>query len=158
MRPAAPTPCADCPWRTRNQGRRHAKGWFTRRNLRELWARLRTGVGTGQTCHATDPSEPRPEGATAPPAGTEPAECAGALLLVQRELARLSKVPTWEKYAKANPLGLTTAGARWWALARCHFAGTPLGGPPMPVVEETSDVAYDRIDEARSAAAAKRGA
>lgn len=49
-------PCAQCPWRTSNQGKRHPDGWYTKANLRRLWAGLRRGER--MTCHPTDPANP----------------------------------------------------------------------------------------------------
>lgn len=50
--------------------------------------------------HPTDPNNEVPEGSRAAPDGSEPKECAGALLLVQKELNVFQKDP--KGYLKAR--------------------------------------------------------
>lgn len=106
-------PCAVCPWRTANQGQPHPGGWYTRANLRRLWSKLRRG--DMMTCHATDPTNPVPDGYRAVPAGTTTRECTGALIVQQREVMRLQAHleagGTIGSYRRASPMGLTKAGA-----------------------------------------------
>lgn len=134
------SPCAHCPWRKSNHGKPHPHGWYSRKNLRRLWIGLRTGRAPGMTCHPTDTDNLVPEGSLQVPEGTEKKECAGALLLITRELRLLEKDP--KGYIKANRgRGLTKDGIAWWALARCQFANVPhVGGPPIPIIEEDSDI------------------
>lgn len=108
----ATSPCGQCPWRTENQGTRHRDGWYTKKNLRRLWAGLRRGER--MTCHPTDPDNP---GGRVLPDSVTTKECAGAQILVQRELHRLGElieanVPDpWGVYLTTNPRGLTKVGA-----------------------------------------------
>jgi hypothetical protein len=108
--------CSGCPWLAVNQGTRTAHGWYTKANLRRLWAGLRNGER--MTCHPTDPAnEPLP-GQPAVPAGVATRECTGALVLVQRELQRLNDTceagGTFADYRRAHPKGLTFRGAMSW--------------------------------------------
>lgn len=140
VKPAASTPCSACPWRLANHGKPHPHGWYTKKNLRRLWGGLRTGEAPGMSCHPTDPNNEVPEGHKAPKDGAEPAECAGALLLVKRELQLFQADPVAYKRER-RPGKLTLDGLRWWVLARAGpFAGTPMGGPAMRDVPETADV------------------
>lgn len=141
---ATPTPCSACPWRKSNHGKPTPHGalqygWYTKANRRRLWQGLRTGNAPGMTCHPTDARNPLLPGAKPVPDTTTPRECAGALLLIIREL-RLLEADT-KGYFKANPTGLTKYGMQWWALSRSVFAGTPMGGPPIPPIAEDSDIA-----------------
>lgn len=141
--------CQYCPWRIANQGKRHPNGWYTKTNLRRLWAGLRTGEAPGMTCHPTDPNNLVPDSwPVKPKAGVTTVECSGALLLVQRELrlyerlvAKYDRAAT-KRYRVLHPRGLTTTGAFFWAGARGTFAGTVVGGAPMPVIEDDPDVGY----------------
>lgn len=138
------SPCAHCPWRKSNRGKRHPDGWYSKQNLRRLWAGLRSGDAPGMTCHPTDLRNPLPKGSKPVPDGTVARECAGALLLVTRELReveRLDKEDRAIEYFRLRPYGLTRAGIMHWLLGRMQFAGTPLGGAPIPVIEEDGDIA-----------------
>lgn len=108
----ATSPCAACPWRTANQGRRHPDGWYTKANLRRLWAGLRRGER--MTCHPTDPDNPTPPGVAGPAEGHPTRECAGALVLVQREAQRLGELVeaggNLADYRRDHPRGLTRVG------------------------------------------------
>lgn len=142
--PIAPAlkPCAACPWRKSNMGKRHAAGWYTRANLKRLWQGLRTGDAPGMTCHPTDSDNPQPPGSKPVPAGVETRECAGSLLLIVRELRAMEADPdAYFGDPDRRKNGITKAGARWWAIARCHFAGVPMvGGPPIPLLDEDPDI------------------
>lgn len=129
-------PCAACPWRTENHGKRHPHGWYTKKNLRRLWAKIRRG--DSMTCHPTDPTNLVPDGTKPVPDGTQTRECAGALRLVQIELKKFEADPKTYDMKK----GLTKTGLNYWALARCAFAGTFVGGEPMPVIDSDVDVAH----------------
>lgn len=89
------------------------------------------------SCHPTDPNNAVPDGHKAAPEENEPTECAGLLLLVQRELRAFTEDP--ENYNHRR--GLTKEGMIWWGVARCApMAGSILGGPPMPIIEEDPDI------------------
>lgn len=109
VEPANPNPCSACPWRTENHGKPHPDGWYTARNRDRLWSKLRRG--DSMTCHPTDPENPCSTGITVPP-GTTTHECAGALILQQREIRKLEALPKSDikRYVRENPRGLTKAG------------------------------------------------
>jgi hypothetical protein len=86
MSQAAPRPCAQCPWRTANQGKRNAHGFYRKENLRRLWRGLR--AGERMTCHPTDPMMAEFSGYENTAGRAVTRECAGALILTQRELVR----------------------------------------------------------------------
>ncbi len=126
--------CKTCPWRLENHGRRHPDGWFTAGKRSFLWARLRRGEP--MSCHRTDPDNPVSDKAVAAgykpvPAGTEPRECTGSTILVQREAM------IWQDryncdtkaYRKARPRGLTWDGLVT-VVSRVTFGGVPLIGAP----------------------------
>lgn len=137
---ANPRPCAACPWRLDNQGKRHPHGWYTKANLRRLWSKLRSG--DSMTCHPTDPENVVPEGHGRPvPEGATTHECSGALILQQREWMKLQAIAQEDsgrdtaadlaEYRRRSPLGLTREGIGVlmnWAV----FGGSPLGGDVMP--------------------------
>lgn len=114
--PACSAPCAACPWRTANHGRRHPDGWYTERNRDRLWAGMRRGHK--MSCHPTDPENPVPEGAREVPADTVTRECAGVLVLIQRELQIVDTLARnlpphqdlTKQYRKLRPRGLTLDG------------------------------------------------
>lgn len=135
-------PCANCPWRKSNQGKPHPHGWYTVQNLRRLWKGLRTGEAPGMTCHPTDPNNEVPEGCRAAPEGAEAKECAGALLLVQKELNIFQKDP--KGYLKARGRrGLSKYGIAWWGISRCSLGGTPMGGDKMSVIADDPDIQFE---------------
>jgi hypothetical protein len=84
---ASPRPCAQCPWRTRNQSRRDRHGFYRLENLRRLWEGLRDGER--MTCHPTDPDMAEFAGYEQTAGAQKTCECAGALVVIQRELTRL---------------------------------------------------------------------
>lgn len=80
------------------------------------------------SCHPTDPSNPVPEGARPVPEGTIVRECAGAQVLIQRELDRVGRAlrrdgGTIADYRAENPKGLTLAGAHGHMAAHITFPG-----------------------------------
>jgi hypothetical protein len=142
----AKEPCPHCPWRTANRGRKTKHkvdgpkggyGWFSAKNRQRLWAALKRGEA--MICHPTDASDPR-YGA---PEHAQARECAGALILQQRELMVLDKmflaakaegVPekdvyktVWRRYRKERPGGLTREGAAQLMLA-FPFGSVPILG------------------------------
>jgi hypothetical protein len=84
---AAPRPCAQCPWRTRNQTCRDRHGFYSLENLRRLWDGLRDGER--MACHPTDPEMAEFAGYEKTATRERTRECAGALVLIQRELHRV---------------------------------------------------------------------
>ena len=130
-------PCAACPWRASNHGKRHEHHFYTKRNLRRLWNQIRRG-GRPQSCHPTDPGHPD-HGAKA---DAEPVECQGSAILVMRELARLKElgedVGAYLAEARSTK-GLTRDGLLYFVV-RLQFGHVPppFGpeGGPLPVVSE----------------------
>lgn len=127
-------PCPDCPWRVSNRGRRSKHkvegekyGWFTQRNRDRLWAGMRRGEA--MTCHPTDPRHP------GSPEDAKTKECAGALILQQRELVVLDRLmkagddssQTLRRYKKLRPGGLTRDGLAILAW-NAQFGAVPLMG------------------------------
>lgn len=84
--PSARSACAQCPWRLENQGKRHRHGFYTKANLRRLWAGIRRGER--MTCHPTDPAMAEFEGYEGTAERELTHECVGALVLAQREVMR----------------------------------------------------------------------
>ena len=148
------SPCAQCPWRMSNRGKRiktkyASYGWYTKKNLQRLWAGLRTGEAPGMTCHPTDPDNERPEDWKEVPKEAKTKECAGALLLIQRELDLFKK--DIKAYAKGRMRkGLSKYGVAWWGISRCSLAGTPFGGSHMPKIDEDPDIQYEPLKKAAS--------
>lgn len=118
MAPACPKPCAQCPWRLSNQGQRHPHGFYTKTNLRRLWTGLRDGER--MTCHPTDPEMAEFEGYEGTAERHVTHECAGSLILVQREMMRAQAAMAeadaegmrdgLKRYRKLSPRGLTRDG------------------------------------------------
>lgn len=143
-------PCLHCPWLTSNHGKRHPDGWYTKTKRRFLWAMLRRGEEI-MSCHPTDPANPvsdkaRAAGYRPAPPGTTPRLCIGAIVLVQRELYRISteydRVPS--SYIAANPRGLTRNGIAAWAF-RIGLGGTPLSGPRIPRPDLNAPVSVEGV-------------
>lgn len=134
--PATQHPCVPCPWRTANQGKRHPAGWYTKANLRRLWAGLRRGED--MSCHPTDPRNPVPAGTRPVPEKATTLECAGSLILKQRELKRFQRLvldnpggDPFKLYRQQHPRGLTRAGLLA-VVQRAMFGGMPvIGGLEM---------------------------
>lgn len=110
MKPANPSPCAACPWRTENHNKPHPLGWYSAKNRARLWAQLRNGEL--MSCHPTDPSNEVPEGVKPVAESVEPHECTGALILQQREMMRLQDSVNFKSYRKEHPSGITIVGGR----------------------------------------------
>lgn len=135
-------PCARCPWRLANQGKKHPFQFYSAANLRRLWNQIRKADGgDAQSCHMTDPSHPDHVAAGAKP-GAKAQECPGSVILVKRELRRMAdekgviSPEGWQRYRQKRPKrGLTKTGMQWWAVARIAFAGSILGGPKLPEVD-----------------------
>lgn len=136
VQPASPKACSDCPWRLSNQGRPHPGGWYTKANLRRLWSGLRHGVA--MTCHPTDPDNPMPPGLNPPAPGSRTVECAGALVLQQREIMIFQDICNAEPkgnslrtYKQQRPGGMSRMGLIE-IVERFMFGGVELiGGAKM---------------------------
>lgn len=132
-------PCAQCPWRLDNQGKRHPDGWYSIKNLRRLWAGLRSGER--MTCHPTDPCNPVPVGHRAAPESATTRECAGAQILIQRELDRVQDVlrakGEFSEYKAANPRGLTKVGAYTHAMSMAVRLPGELKYAPVDLNDES---------------------
>lgn len=136
------TACEQCPWRRSNQGKPSRGGFFRKDNLRRLWNQIR-GASSGsdggrQSCHLTDPSHLDHIEAGAKP-GAKPRECPGSLIVVTRELKKLSDehgVVTPESvdaYLARRKNGITKRGMRYWLIQRIHMAlPPPFGDGPIP--------------------------
>lgn len=135
-------PCAHCPWRTANQGKKpDPYKFYTLTNLRRLWGGLKRGER--MTCHPTDPAMAEFEGYEKTAARKVTNECAGALVLIQRELQRAQdameaadaegKRDGIRRYRRAHPKGLTRDGvaAHFQSMM---FGSNPLTGLNMPKV------------------------
>jgi hypothetical protein len=131
VHPPNPRACDACPWRlsnagkasplvTRDEGGTYRYGWYTTANLRRLWRGLRSGSGISMTCHPTDAQS----GAVDVHPSVQTHECAGATILIQRELQRLSDCGDYRRYRRAHPRGLTRDAVRGW-LERLLFG--PVG-------------------------------
>ena len=136
-------PCAACPWRIANHGKRTPGGFYTKRNLRRLWNQIRGGGGL-QSCHPTDPGHPdhgaKPD--------SKPRECAGSVILVTRELRRVARLSAHgsqagvidgagiEAYLKLEGArGLKRHGFIYYLLARPTVRSFG-HGDPLPLVPE----------------------
>ena len=134
-------PCDQCPWRLKNQGKRHKFGFYTKSNLQRLWNEIRQG-GRAQSCHLTDPQHPDHIAVGAKP-GAQANECPGSVILIRRELELLGgpERDITEERLKAyradkSKRRLKKTGLFYWVLERASaFTGTPLGGAPLPDVD-----------------------
>ena len=131
VEPACPVPCKFCPWRLTNQGSKpDPHKFYEQGNLARLWKGLRDGAR--MSCHPTDPRMAEFEGYEALADREVTHECAGALVIVQREFMVFQALaPAHPKgkaltaYRKARPNGLT----RYGLIAiteRALFGGTML--------------------------------
>lgn len=147
-----PTACKACPWRLANQGKRHPDGWYTKANLRRLWAGLRRGED--MSCHPTDPANPvsdqaREQGYREAPAHSDVRECVGSVLLRQREMVLLDRNydNDMASYRSRRPRGLTKEGIAAVAL-RAALGGTILGGARMPRPDlNDTEIGYGPLGE-----------
>lgn len=158
---ANPRACAHCPWRLSNQGKRHPHGFYSARNLRRLWAGLRSGEAPGMTCHPTDPEMADFEGYENLADREVTHECAGAVVLVTREAKRFEAIckridrgevagNAFKQYRLEAPRGMTRAGLIEVIMGRFLFGDTPLGGPKIHVISDTvndPDVGYPPLGD-----------
>jgi hypothetical protein len=164
---AAPHPCAECPWRTENHGREERHGFYGPENLRRLWDGLRDGER--MTCHPTDPAMAEFAGYESTAHRRRTRECAGALVLIQRELMRLNAaaqdpaVPAGHALARyhevVGELAMTRNGVASHLFA-LQAGSTPLSGGvsvrlvdlaepdvAMPGLPACGECALDATDE-----------
>lgn len=118
-----PRACSACPWRISNQGQAHPHGFYSAANLRRLWNGLRTGEAPGMTCHPTDPRMEEFEGYEATAKIEVTHQCAGSLVVVQRELIRFQAITKDVEREKAAGTKLR----RDEALRRYRIASAPSG-------------------------------
>lgn len=133
VEPAMRQPCAHCPWRIALQGTPNPHGFYSKRNLARLWAGLRRGER--MTCHPTDHNMNEFEHAPRVKDTAVTHECAGSLILTQREFMKASAVlqaegGTVREYRRRWPRGLTKDGLGV-ILNRAVFGGTMVGGKAM---------------------------
>lgn len=121
--------CETCPWLTKNHGRKHHAGWYTKANLKRLWNGLRSGDCPGVVCHSTDPARVLYGGVTPVSPGTEKRQCAGALLVIFKHMNEISKSKPWV-YKANHPLPMKRSGIAHW-VQRYLFGN-------LPVVEDRS--------------------
>lgn len=135
--PACPRACAACPWRVANQGTEHPHRFYTPGNLARLWRGLRNGAR--MSCHPTDPRMAEFSGYEECGDREKTAECAGALVVVQREfmlfqgiVRRDPKGKALRQYALMRPRGKGMSRAGLVAVMERHvFAGSGLAGTAM---------------------------
>lgn len=135
--PACPKPCAACPWRLANQGADHPHRFYTPGNLARLWRGLRNG--SRMSCHPTDPRMAEFEGYEQTAGQEKTAECAGALVVQQREfmlfqgvIRRDPKCRALQVYAALRPRAKAMTRSGLVAMMERHvFSGTVLGGVAM---------------------------
>lgn len=132
--PAKAKACKDCPWRTTNLKRKpDPHGFYTLANLRRLWRGLRNGER--MTCHPTDPEMAEFAGYEKTAERPVTYECAGALVLIQREMERFQSCAKeaeaegqkdgLKRYRRKYPKGLTRDGLLRF-FNDMMFGGTPL--------------------------------
>lgn len=137
VEPACPRPCVHCPWRLANQGSRpDPHKFYTPGNLARLWKGLRAGAR--MSCHPTDPRMAEFEGYEALADRAVTNECAGALVIVQREWMVFQGMceadpggkKTLQQYRRARPNGLLREGLIA-LMERAMFGGTALNPVAM---------------------------
>lgn len=143
VEPACPKPCSACPWRLSNQGQPHPHGLYSPSNLKRLWTGLRSGAR--MSCHPTDPRMAEFDGYEKTAEREVTHECAGALVLVQREFMTFQKMgeadpngQTLKRYRRERPNGLSREGLVA-VLERATFGGTVLS-PVAMARPDLSDV------------------
>jgi hypothetical protein len=101
--------------------------------------------GERMSCHPTDPRSVPKAAALA-----ETHECAGALVLIQREIVKLSEFPgphAFRLYRKAHPRGLTKEGVAVF-ISRTKLANMPIvGGPKMPLLDLMTPVSHPPLGD-----------
>ncbi len=134
--------CEQCPWRTSNQGKKTAWGFYTKANLKRLWRGLcgRLKALQPQSCHLTDPSNEDHVAAGASE-GAKAKECPGSVIIMIRENHILNRYLDedgrrgFARYSR-DRFGFNRDGACWWAARDIPL----IGGPPMPKVLDDPEV------------------
>ncbi len=153
VEPACPVPCKHCPWRLANQGSKpDPHRFYTPGNLARLWKGLRAGAR--MSCHPTDPRMAEFEGYEDQADREVTNECAGALVLVQREWMVFQKMceadpkgkRTLQLYRKQRPNGLLREGLVA-IMERAMLGGTVLNPVAMsrPNLAD-EEIGYPAID------------
>lgn len=156
VEPACPVPCKFCPWRLANQGSKpDPHKFYTKGNLARLWKGLRAGAR--MSCHPTDPRMAEFEGYEALAERESTNECAGALVLVQREwmvfqglcTANPKSKKTLQLYREHRPNGLVREGLIA-IMERGLLGGTVLNPVAMARPDlGDKEVGYPAIDRVR---------
>lgn len=157
-KPAALTPCPECPWRAENSNRPAPEPYedsYTREHHLRCWSDLRNGRVSG--CHLTGSREEFPHGGDprwiaagyqAVPENVDPRECAGSVAAAYREVRYLLEAGSFAKYQKRRPQGMTRTTAELW-LARVQLGATggvwPTLRPPVVEDEAIIDPAADYV-------------
>ena len=123
----------------------HRYRWFSAQNQRRLWRGLRDGER--MTCHPTDSAHPPAEGFRPPPDTIQTRECAGALILVQREMTIAQAIPDkgFRLYRRLRPQGLSLAGMSM-IVERILFAGLSSCKMGRPDLNE-ADIQYKPLGQ-----------
>jgi hypothetical protein len=158
FRPPTPSPCSECPWRVSNRGRANQHGFYTARNLARLWSGLRRGQR--MTCHPTDPHMSDFAGYEDTAVRTVTHECAGAAILVQRELARFQDAAhaaesegqrdAFRRYRAGRKKTMTFAGLQAAVTTYLFGAAPPPFGDGLPTRKmdlNEPDVQYEPLGE-----------
>jgi hypothetical protein len=151
VEPACPVPCKHCPWRLANQGSKpDPHKFYTPGNLAQLWRGLRSGAR--MSCHPTDPRMAEFEGYEALADRESTHECAGALVIVQREwmvfqgMCVAGNKKALQVYCRARPNGLTREGLIA-LMERAMLGGTVLNPVAMSRPDlGDAEVGYPAID------------
>ena len=124
---ANPQPCSECPWRIQNQEKEHPHGFYDAKNLKRLWKAISDGYR--MSCHPTDPRMAEFAGYESCEQRETTHECAGALVLQQREVMLFQEIAKTETkalaaYKKQRPNGMTQHGLLS-VVERAVFPGWP---------------------------------
>jgi hypothetical protein len=150
VKSACPKPCSSCPWRLANQGSKpDPHKFYTKANLTRLWRGLRNGAR--MSCHPTDPRMAEFAGYEALADREVTHECAGALVVVQREMMKFQDIAQanpggrtmLKDYKQQHPKGLTRDGLVA-LVERSVFGGTGLDRVKMALPDlNDTEIGYD---------------
>lgn len=152
---ANPNPCDACPWRLANQGRKDVPQphFYAAGNLARLWRGVRSGAR--MSCHPTDSRMAEWEGYEDCADRDTTFECAGALLLQQREFTKFQALceaqpdakpgVLFKLYRSESPGGMTLEGLRH-LVSRAMFGGTLFDPVKMTALElDNPEIGYPKI-------------